>query len=94
MFWLCLAFCLRFFYAKVLRCWLFVLALPRLWLLLLLLTLLFISLSVIGVIERSDNGFSSFTCIYSLIICLGVPFGGGLGDLHASFEKMNTIRRK
>ena len=37
---------------------------------------LFISLSVIGVIESSGNRFSCFTCIYSLIIGLGVPFGG------------------
>ena len=41
------------------------------------LTYLFIYLSVIGVIESLGNGFSSFTCIYSLIIGLGVPFGGG-----------------
>ena len=54
---------------------------------------LFISLSVIGVIESSGNRFSCFTCIYSLIIGLGVP-SGRLGDLHANFEKMNAIRRK
>ena len=68
------------FYAKALRCWLFVLALPCLWLLLLLLTFLginlFIYLSVIGIIESSGNRFSCFTCIYSLIIGIGVPFGG------------------
>ena len=36
---------------------------------------LFISLSVIGIIESSGNRFSCFTCIYSLIIGLGVPSG-------------------
>ena len=86
------------FYAKALRCWLFVLALPRLRLLLLLLTLLginlFVSLSVIGVIESSGNGFSSFTCIYSLIIGLGLPSGGVKNYMRALQRECDSQKKE
>ena len=86
------------FYAKALRCWFFVLALPRLRLLLLLLTLLginlFIYISAIGVIESSGNGFSSFTCIYSLIIGLGLPSGGVKNYMRALQRECDSQKKK